>query len=112
MSGRSPPIKYWDCSFYKNDVKKWVYGKLLLFKSFIEFHEEIKNSAVKRFVIYFSNISEINKVKSMLCYTSITLALNTEKIWLSSFSNRDEVFNTLEHFWRDLLIENRNPEKR
>lgn len=106
MSLSTPPVKSWDCSFYKNDQKKWFYGKLRLYTDFIELIEYV-NDTVKKVIVYFSNVIEIKKAKSSFVYACIIIGLNGQQLWLSSFSKRDDVFNNLELFWKGYLLDSR-----
>lgn len=112
MSG-APAIQSWECSFYKNDTKKWQYGKLGLHSNYVEFLAEVKGkNTLKKVIVSFSNVVEIKKAKSTLIYACIVLGLNGQQVWFSSFVNRDEVFNKLELFWREFLLESRTVSKR
>lgn len=103
-----PSIFTWKCSHYKNTTRKWISGSLQLRLDNITFLEEDnpKNSGDRLKLIFdFTHIQEVKKATSSLVYSSIVFLINKEQFWFSSLPNRDNVFYTIEYFWKQLLCD-------
>jgi len=110
-----PSIFDWDSSYYINSTKCWIYGKLFLYNNCIKFIEtKEKNNAEEelvKVVVKLSSINNLKKSTSSFVYSCIVLYVESEALWFSSLKNRDHVFNTIEHFRKDLLFGNNISQK-
>ena len=103
-----PKIFGWKCSYYKNEKRRWAYGKLDLHINGISFLED-STSVKKKVTVNFSSINEVKKTTSSFIYSCVFIRTDIEKLWFSSFLNRDNVFNTIEHFWKEQLYTSKIP---
>ena len=56
--------------------------------------------------LQFSDITGIRKATSCFVYPCLVIShVNKVHYWFSALPNRDAVYNIIEHFWRDTLIE-------
>ncbi|XP_069503182.1 synaptosomal-associated protein 47 [Ambystoma mexicanum] len=97
-------IHAWSCSYFINNEKQWVPGKLSLTPRCLKFTADKTGEILVSF--HLSCISEIKKESSTFIFSSITiLEKGLAKHWFSSlYPNRNVVFNVLEHFWREELL--------
>nr|XP_020660617.1 synaptosomal-associated protein 47 [Pogona vitticeps] len=96
-------IHTWPCSYYVNQEKRWIPGKLSLTPVSVRFTADKSGELVASF--HLSCISEIKKESSHFIFSSLTILENNTKHWFSSLQpNRNVVFNVLEHFWREQLL--------
>ncbi|XP_064495980.1 synaptosomal-associated protein 47 isoform X4 [Pseudopipra pipra] len=99
-------IHSWPCSYYLDTGKQWISGKLSLTPVGIKFTADKTGELLVDF--HLSGISEIKKESSNLIFSSLTILEKNTKHWFSSLQpNRNVVFNILEHFWREQLLESR-----
>ncbi|NWR94573.1 SNP47 protein, partial [Furnarius figulus] len=102
-------IHSWPCSYYLDTGKQWVSGRLCLTPLGIKFTADKTGELLVDF--HLSAISEIKKESSNLIFSSLTILEKNTKHWFSSLQpNRNVVFNILEHFWREQLLEGRGAE--
>lgn len=109
-----PSIYTWPCCHYLNDKRIWLYGQLKLFVSGLLFIEDTKNVSSeepKKLHVSFLHIVEIKKARSTLLYGCIVVKVNEENLWFSSFQQRENVFNILEHFWKEQLFSEETTDK-
>ncbi|XP_057292512.1 uncharacterized protein LOC130621215 [Hydractinia symbiolongicarpus] len=110
-----PSIYTWPCCHYLNDKRIWLYGQLKLFASGLLFIEDTKNvisEEPKKLHVSFLHIVEIKKSRSTLLYGCIVVKINEENLWFSSFQQRENVFNILEHFWKEQLFSEETTDKK
>ncbi|XP_027764419.1 synaptosomal-associated protein 47 isoform X2 [Empidonax traillii] len=99
-------IHSWPCSYYLDSGKQWVSGRLSLTPVGIKFTADKTGELLVDFPL--SGISEIKKESSNLIFSSLTILEKSTKHWFSSLQpSRNVVFNVLEHFWREQLLESR-----
>ncbi|NWU86565.1 SNP47 protein, partial [Onychorhynchus coronatus] len=99
-------IHSWPCSYYLEPGKQWVSGRLSLTPVGIKFTADKTGELLVDF--HLSGISEIKKESSNLIFSSLTILEGSTKHWFSSLQpSRNVVFNVLEHFWREQLLESR-----
>ncbi|NXP28529.1 SNP47 protein, partial [Scytalopus superciliaris] len=99
-------IHSWPCSYYLESGKQWIPGRLSLTPLSIKFTADKTGELLVDF--HLSAISEIKKESSNLIFSSLTILEKNTKHWFSSLQpNRNVVFNILEHFWREQLLESR-----
>ncbi|NWS13796.1 SNP47 protein, partial [Pachyramphus minor] len=99
-------IHSWPCSYYLDTGKQWVPGRLSLTPIGIKFTADKTGELLVNF--HLSGISEIKKESSNLIFSSLTILEKNTKHWFSSLQpSRNVVFNILEHFWREQLLESR-----
>lgn len=97
------PIKQWEAKYYSNSTKKWLSGHLCLMGSSIHFFTA--NGTDSLLVLRYRNIVDIQKTFSMLIFKALVIRYSShEEHWFASLTNRDNVFNLIEHFWRNCLI--------
>lgn len=103
-----PSIFVWPCSHYRNADRKWVYGGLELHINGLVFVENLKEKSVtntsSNLTISFVDVNQVKRATSTLVYNCIVVQLASEKLWFSSFDNRDNVFYTIQHFMKEQLI--------
>ncbi|CAH3164179.1 unnamed protein product [Porites lobata] len=97
-------IGVWKASYYCNKTKTWIYGRLVIYTRCIRFVEEKEGRNCVDFRIYYDDFFELKKETTSIFYAAISVRVNTDKYWFSSFSDRGYVFNTIEHFWKERLF--------
>ncbi|NXK88050.1 SNP47 protein, partial [Formicarius rufipectus] len=97
-------IHSWPCSYYVDSRKQWIPGRLSLTPVGISFTAGSTGELLVH--LHLAGISEIKKESSSLIFSSLTILEKNTKHWFSSLQpNRNVVFNVLEHFWREQLLE-------
>ncbi|XP_071416098.1 synaptosomal-associated protein 47 isoform X2 [Pithys albifrons albifrons] len=97
-------IHSWPCSYYLDSGKQWIPGKLSLNPTGIRFTADKTGELLVDLPL--SGINEIKKESSNLIFSSLTILEKSTKHWFSSLQpSRNVVFNILEHFWREQLLE-------
>lgn len=100
-----PSIFSWRCSYYQNTTRKWVNGKLSLREFDLLFGTDdttVKDNTIK-IRITFDDICGLKKATSTLIYKCLVLNTKTDALWFGSFSNLEDVYKTVEYFWREKL---------
>ena len=103
-----PIVKEWKASYYQNSYSKWLHGTLEIYPAFVRFIEQYSRDSRGKsidFRIYFDEFTEIKREKTTIFYAAITIRIKAEKYWFSSFPSCTEVYNVIEHFWRERLID-------
>ncbi|XP_060940319.1 synaptosomal-associated protein 47 [Limanda limanda] len=99
------PIHSWPGSYYINSEKRWENGTLSITRTTVRF----VSSQTKQSLVSFrlSRIVEIKMESSSFIYSTLTvLEEGHVKHWFGSLKpNRVVVFNVMEHFWRELLLQ-------
>jgi synaptosomal-associated protein 47 len=111
-------IAEWKCSYYDISRKKWLSGILQLTKSRIRVlmtpNKKSLPAESSQAAVYLSlaldNITDIRKATSGYVFKCVVVTARDGQHWFSSLPVRDNVFNTLNHFWRNRLMP--TPEKR
>ena len=106
-----PHIFSWQCSYYVNLKRKWLYGCLKLYNKCLKFKERKKTTdenlasgTTNCITIGFDSIIELKRETTTLIFSAVTIRVTSEKHWFSSFDNSLDVVNTMEHFWRESLL--------
>ncbi|KAK3589032.1 hypothetical protein CHS0354_007980 [Potamilus streckersoni] len=92
-------IREYSGSLYLGDKKKWIYGTLALKSDVIIFDSENKI-----LIIPYDNLKDVKKATTGLVFGAIVVSTKTDKHWLSSFEDRESVYNALCHFWSSKLF--------
>jgi len=98
-----PLVIQWKASYYCNTKKSWIYGNFAVFPQFAQFTED-GSSDIIDFKIYFDEFVEMKKETTNIIYTALTIRVNDNKYWFSSFPSCTNVYNMLEHFWKEKLF--------
>lgn len=104
LSPKMGKVGVWKASYYCNKTKTWIYGRLVIYTRCIRFVEEKEGRNCIDFRIYYEDFFELKKETTYIFYAAISVRVNTDKYWFSSFSDRGYVFNTIEHFWKERLF--------
>ena len=96
----------WKCTFYIGKEKKWIEGELQLNEDHISIIEK-DNDKTKARTVKFFKMTKITKEKSSYIYPCVVFYTLKDTVWISSLVNRDDVFNKIEHFWRQSLLDTR-----
>ena len=102
---RDTSIHSWPGSYYINSEKRWENGTLSITRTTVRFvSHQTKQSLVS---FRLSRIVEIKMESSSFIFSTLTvLEEGNVKHWFGSLKpNRVVVFNVMEHFWRDLLLQ-------
>ena len=97
-------VGVWKASYYCNETKTWIYGRLIIYTRCIRFVEEKEGRNCIDFRIYYEDFFELKKETTLIFYAAISVRVRTDKYWFSSFADRGYVFNTIEHFWKERLF--------
>ena len=106
-------VNVWKSSYYSVGTRQWQTGQLMVSSSQLVFVEIPTNSAdIKQSVpsirIQYSELTQVKKVKSTFIYKAILVSCGPQQHWFASFTNRDSVYNVIEHFWREALLEHKD----
>nr|XP_019965958.1 PREDICTED: synaptosomal-associated protein 47 isoform X2 [Paralichthys olivaceus] len=102
---RDTPIHSWSGSYYINSEKRWENGTLSLTRTTVRF---VSNQTKQSLVGFrLSRIVEIKMESSSIIFGTLTvLEEGNVKHWFGSLKpNRVVVFNVMEHFWRERLLQ-------
>ncbi|XP_077978247.1 synaptosomal-associated protein 47-like [Glandiceps talaboti] len=103
-SDSSYTIKEWKAAYYVPRKKRWVYGVFILTPNCMLFQDDDKKEPINDITVYFSELTAVKKENSSYMFRCVTLATNTDKHWYGSLPNREEVYNYIEHFWKERLV--------
>ncbi|KAL3831840.1 hypothetical protein ACJMK2_023540 [Sinanodonta woodiana] len=92
-------IREYSGSLYLVDTRKWIYGTLAFKSDVIIFDSENKI-----LIIPYGTLTDVKKTTTGLVFGAIVISTKTDKHWLSSFEDRESVYNTLCHFWNSKLF--------
>lgn len=98
-----PSVAQWKASYYCNTKRSWIYGNFEVFPKFVQFSEDGKSDIID-FKIHFDEFVEVKKETTNVFYTALTIRDNDNKYWFSSFPSCTNVYNMLEHFWKERLF--------
>ena len=106
------PIRQWEAKYYNYNTKKWVPGHLSLMGGYIHFSTGTANSTDSPLVIHYKNITDVKRAFSMLIFKALIIRCSAhDEYWFASLTDRDYVFNLIDHFWRNCLIPSSLPKK-
>ncbi|ELU15463.1 hypothetical protein CAPTEDRAFT_121090 [Capitella teleta] len=110
-------IAEWKCSYYDSSRKKWLSGILQLTKSRIRVltpppkrKAPADSSQAVYMTVALDNVTDIKKATSGYVFKCVVVTSRDGQHWFSSLPVRDNVYNILNHFWRNRLMP--TPEKR
>lgn len=100
-------IKEWQVSFYNNDTRSWMYGKLCVTPEFVEFIEKEsdgKHPYIK--TMKHNEVSEVKKSMTGLIFKAVVLTMSDKKTkyWISSLPDYTSIFNVLHYFQHQNLF--------
>lgn len=96
----------WQASLYDKKTGKWIYGCALILPDKIMFTKNSDGRSDEYVLsVLFEDIIEVKKATTGLIFGAICiLTKQNDSTWMSSFSNRDEVYVALHHFWKSQLV--------
>ncbi|XP_076094256.1 synaptosomal-associated protein 47-like [Mytilus galloprovincialis] len=99
-------IRSWSVSFYDNESRKWKYGVLKLTPEYIEFLEEVTETAHPYIrLLHHYDVTDIKKSLTGLVYRALVITLvDKTKYWVSSLADQTSLYNVLQYFQHQNLF--------
>ena len=100
-------IQEWAASYYCWEDRSWKYGKLNLCSKYVCFYESTNSelNSAPIVTVDLRRITGFQRRQVSLIYKAVVVGVDGEKsLWVSSLTNREEVFYFLEHFWKQRLL--------